>query len=105
MAVGHLSEFCFSCFSLRWLRGLEDLPNLRFTFPTGPVVFVQMHEAGSPFDGLLLRLHIVDRVPADQLFGLGERPVGDSQFPRGEPDARAHSAWEQTARLDHRTTP
>src|SRR5262245_40722453 len=57
-------------------RRFEHLPYLRFAFPAGPVLLVQLHEAGRPFNRLLLRLHVVHREATDQLLGLGERPVG-----------------------------
>ena len=43
--------------------------------------FVELQELRRSFDRFLLRRHFVYGVGTDQLFGFGERPVGDSQFP------------------------
>ncbi len=65
--------------------GPNTLQDLALALPAGPQVPVQDDEPGGPLHGLLLRAHLVDRV-ADDLLGLGERPVGDRQLSAGQLD-------------------
>ena len=54
----------------------EYLADLGLALPSRPVFLVKFHEALCAFDGLFFRLQLKDRIPADDLLGLGERPVG-----------------------------
>src|SRR5262249_58577778 len=55
----------------------RHLAKLAFTFPARHVRLVQGHEALGHPDHVSLRRHVEDRIAADDLFGLGERAVGD----------------------------
>src|SRR5947199_6650991 len=65
------------------VRRLEHLANFALPFPH------HLEEPLRPFDGLLLRLHLDDRVAGDQFFGFGEGSVGDGKLPAVNSDTRA----------------
>src|SRR6202165_4324369 len=54
----------------------EHLANLGLALPDRPVFLVKFHEAHRGFDRLFLRFQLKLRVAANNLLGLGERPVG-----------------------------
>src|SRR5216683_1517513 len=78
------------------------LANLGLAFPSRPVLLVKFHEALRPFDRFLFRLQLKLRIPADNLFGLGEGPVDHGDLPPGKPDAGALSSREESPVADHR---
>ena len=53
----------------------EDLTDLGFALPAGPVLAVDLHEAPRPLDRFGLRLEIVHGVAADDFLGFRERAV------------------------------
>src|SRR5262245_16665220 len=61
---------------------------------------MDQQEASRQLDGLFLRLHLHDRVAADQLLRLGEGPVGHGHLPAREPQQRALRAGGQAAHPD-----
>src|ERR1051326_2547771 len=72
---------------------LEDLPDFHFgLFERGAL---------EPVDRLIPRLHLPYPEARDQLFGLAERPVGDSLLPPGKPYAGALRARMQTLAGEH----
>src|SRR6267143_6054621 len=73
------------------VRRLEHLANLDLGLRAREGIGAAPH----PFDRLLLRLHLNQPEPGDQLLRLGEGPVDDAPLPSGEPDARALRARVQ----------
>jgi hypothetical protein len=66
------------------------LPHFALAFVGIPQdVGVKLHEAAALFDCLLLGVGLDDGVAADQLFGFGERAVGDGHLSSADMDARA----------------
>src|SRR5258706_3170884 len=80
----------------------DHLANLGLALPAGPVFLVQLHEAQRSLDRLLLRLQLKLRVATDNLLGLGERSVGDSDLPTGKPDTGSHRGWAESTGAEHR---
>src|SRR6202035_1491140 len=94
-------EFCEFARPLRratkWHAGtvvlhLKKLANLDFAFFSWAD---DGRDAHGPPDRFVLRLHLDDPVPADQLFGLGKGPVDHRRFSSGKLDARAFRAGLQ----------
>ena len=67
---------------------LIDLPKLTFTFAN------DLEEFLSQLDGFLFRIGAKNCEAADQLFGFGERTIGDRETSTGAPHARAESAGQ-----------
>src|SRR5580700_7739070 len=59
--------------------------------------------SGSPFDRLLLRLHLDHRVATDYLLGLREWPVDDLRFASRESEARPHRRRVQAVESEKNT--
>src|SRR3984893_2697558 len=73
----------------------EHLTNLGLALPARPVFLVKFHEADRRFDRLFLRFQLKLRIAADNLLGLGERPVGHAHPCPGKPDASAQCSWPE----------
>src|SRR5262245_61543324 len=70
-------------------RESEDLPDLGFTLPAGPVALVGFHETDGPIDRFLFRGHFVDRIASDQLLGFGEWSIDDVELALRQSDPSA----------------
>src|SRR6266852_8987947 len=81
--------------------GSEHLANLGFAFPAGPVFFVKFHELHRAFDGFLFGFQLELCVAADNLFGLGERPVNHRDFSIGKTDAGPQRRGAESTAADH----
>src|SRR6266851_6843535 len=75
------------------VRRLEHLPDLDLGVLEGGAL--------EPFDRLLLRLHLPQPEPGDELLRLGKRPVDHGLLPFREPDAGALRARLQALTRQH----
>src|SRR5579871_635932 len=80
----------------------EHLANLGLALPARPELLVKFHKLDGRLNRLFLRCQLKLRIPADDLFGLGERPVAYDDFPARKPDASAQRGWAQPPTANHR---
>src|SRR6185436_7583961 len=66
-----------------------------------PEADVRLQKAPRPVDGFGLRRDVVDRIPADDFLGLGERSVGDGDLAVREPGARPLGGRAQSPHAHH----
>src|SRR5262249_18544774 len=80
---------------------LEHLTNFGLALPTWPIFFVEFHEADCRLDCLLFRLQFKLGVAADNLFGLGKRPVSYGYVSSRKPNASTLRGWPQASISEH----
>src|SRR5262249_13982799 len=81
------------------LRAGLERPQLAFALELRPVNPVQVHEPRRELQRILIRLELADRVAADDLFRLGERPVVHGDLSLREPDALAFRGGLEPGRV------
>src|SRR6266481_2488595 len=75
-------------FAGRKIFRAENLPDLGFAFPTGPIFFMQTHELDRGFHRFFSRWKFQDPEASDNLLGFGERPIDRFDFSARKPHAR-----------------
>src|ERR1700716_844351 len=69
-------------------------------FPAGHEVLVELHELPCRRHGLLLARQLEDRIAADDLLGLHERPVEDAELAIRYAHLRARGERHQPAHVE-----
>ena len=81
---------------------LAELAYLAAALPTGPVIFVNLHQPFRQLDGLRLTPYLDHRVSADQLLGFGEWAVHSLDRAVDQRHDGARGARQQAALVDQR---
>lgn len=93
---------CFAAVGLLEIFGAENLADFGGSFPSGPVLEVELHESLCAFNGFLFGFQIENSKTADDFLGFGKRAVSRGDFIESDAHDGAVGYWGEAAIGDHR---
>ena len=77
-----------------------DRPQLALSLELRPVNPMQLHELSGKLERFLFRLHLGDRIAADNLLAFGKRSIDDLEPSAAKPNLLSRVAGLEAVRLD-----